>query len=151
MAVSRLAFLVPIIFWSLSFTDTPPGSDPASLPIPVDLISGLPFFARTSRPADWSWLGKPLPSLDRARKWGPLYDLRHADLSRIDLRNWSSICPYIAGLYALACQVKPDITPETFWKAALATGDLVSVTRETKTYIGRIVVPVRLIDSLKQP
>ena len=25
--------------------------------------------------------------------------------------------PYVAGLYALACQVKPDITPDEFRKA----------------------------------
>jgi hypothetical protein len=31
--------------------------------------------------------------------------------------------PYLAGLYALACQVRRDITPEQFWAAALATGD----------------------------
>jgi hypothetical protein len=36
--------------------------------------------------------------------------------------GWSWVTPYIAGLYALACQVKPDITPEVFWKTALETG-----------------------------
>jgi hypothetical protein len=34
--------------------------------------------------------------------------------------SWS--IPYIAGLYALACQVNPAITPEEFWAAAQATG-----------------------------
>ncbi|MEW6031804.1 MAG: S8 family serine peptidase [Bacillota bacterium] len=29
---------------------------------------------------------------------------------------------YLAGLYALACQVDPDITPSRFWQAAAATG-----------------------------
>lgn len=65
--------------------------------------------------------------------------------------GWSSVCPYIAGLYALACQVRPDVTPETFWKAALATGDPASVARGIKTYVGRIVDPGRLLESLRRP
>ena len=63
--------------------------------------------------------------------------------------GWSSLCPYIAGLYALACQVKPDITPEVFWKAGLATGDPMPVKKGEKTYAGKRVNPVRLIGSLK--
>jgi hypothetical protein len=31
--------------------------------------------------------------------------------------------PWTAGLYALACQVKPDIDPRLFWEKALETGD----------------------------
>jgi len=31
--------------------------------------------------------------------------------------------PWAAGLYALACQVRPDITPELFWEKAQETGD----------------------------
>jgi Subtilase family/Type II secretion system (T2SS), protein G len=41
--------------------------------------------------------------------------------------GWSWCVPYIAGLYALACQVKPDITPEIFWAKALETGDSVEI------------------------
>jgi hypothetical protein len=37
--------------------------------------------------------------------------------------GWSWSIPWLAGLYALSCQVKPDITPEIFWETALATGD----------------------------
>jgi Subtilase family len=33
--------------------------------------------------------------------------------------SWTT--PYIAGLYALACQVKPEVTPEIFWNAAEKT------------------------------
>jgi len=36
--------------------------------------------------------------------------------------GWSWVAPYLAGLYALACQVKPDVTPEQFWQKALETG-----------------------------
>ena len=35
--------------------------------------------------------------------------------------------PWIAGLYALACQVRPDVTPDLFWATALATGDSLEV------------------------
>ena len=63
--------------------------------------------------------------------------------------GWSSICPYVAGLYVLACQVKPDITPEVFWERALATGVPVTVQGEKRAYAGKRVDPVRLIDSLR--
>ncbi|MBN1938583.1 MAG: S8/S53 family peptidase [Candidatus Aminicenantes bacterium] len=39
--------------------------------------------------------------------------------------GWSWSIPYIAGLYALSCQVDPEITPEIFWAKALETGDTV--------------------------
>ncbi|MHB8094338.1 MAG: S8 family serine peptidase [Candidatus Aminicenantales bacterium] len=48
--------------------------------------------------------------------------------------GWSCSIPYIAGLYALACQVKPEITPEAFWTAALQTGDSI-------VFPGRRAVP----------
>jgi hypothetical protein len=36
--------------------------------------------------------------------------------------GWSWSIPYIAGLYALAAQVKPEVTPTEFWHAAARTG-----------------------------
>jgi hypothetical protein len=63
--------------------------------------------------------------------------------------GWSSLCPYVAGLYALACQVGPDITPKVFWSAALATGDPMPVMKGEKTYVGKRVNPIRLIESLR--
>jgi len=42
---------------------------------------------------------------------------------RVGGSSWTA--PWIAGLYALACQVDPGVTPEAFWKAALETGDSV--------------------------
>ncbi|MBP1659768.1 MAG: hypothetical protein H6P95_960, partial [Candidatus Aminicenantes bacterium] len=62
--------------------------------------------------------------------------------------GWSSIMPYIAGLYALACQVDPDITPEAFWKVALATGDPVPAKSDARTYGAKRVNPSRLIAAL---
>ncbi|MFB0516132.1 MAG: S8 family serine peptidase, partial [Candidatus Neomarinimicrobiota bacterium] len=36
--------------------------------------------------------------------------------------GWSWSVPYIAGVYALAAQVEPEITPERFWALAMKTG-----------------------------
>ena len=64
--------------------------------------------------------------------------------------GWSWCAPYIAGLYAMACQVDPEVTPTSFWKAALATGDTVTLSRDGKTYeFGKIVNPQKLIEALK--
>ena len=37
--------------------------------------------------------------------------------------GWSWCTPYIAGAYALACQVNSTLTPDQFWAAALKTGE----------------------------
>lgn len=58
--------------------------------------------------------------------------------------------PWVAGLYALACQVKPDVTFEEFMAAAQATARPVSITHEGKDYpYGRVVDPAALLDTLK--
>jgi len=65
--------------------------------------------------------------------------------------GWSWSVPYIAGLYALACQVKSDVTPEEFWKTALETGDTVELERNGRIYkLEKIVNPVKLIRKLKE-
>lgn len=64
--------------------------------------------------------------------------------------GWSWAIPYIAGLYALAAQVDPGITPERFWERAMATGD--SVRRKVsgaEIEFGPIVNPLRLIEALR--
>lgn len=64
--------------------------------------------------------------------------------------GWSSVEPYLAGLYAMCCQVKPDITPDIFWSTALKTGDTVEIKNEGKeTKTGKLINPVKLIASLK--
>jgi hypothetical protein len=60
--------------------------------------------------------------------------------------SWS--VPYVAGLYALACQVKPDITPEIFWKATMQTGTPFSDNSGNVKTVGKIVNPAALIESL---
>jgi hypothetical protein len=63
--------------------------------------------------------------------------------------GWSWSVPWISGLYALACQVKPGITPDQFWAAALKTGRTIQLHRENKTLnFGTIADPVALIASL---
>lgn len=62
--------------------------------------------------------------------------------------SWS--IPYVAGLYALSCQVDPDITPDEFWKVALTTGTTIDLEYNGKKLrLGKIVDPVKLMESLK--
>ena len=53
----------------------------------------------------------------------------------------SWVPPYVAGLYALACQVKPDITPEAFWSVAKETVEMAR--------LGPIINPGRLVEALR--
>jgi subtilisin family serine protease len=64
--------------------------------------------------------------------------------------GWSWSIPYLAGTYALAVQVKPDITPEEFWATALETGKTIQLTHEGKKYaFGAILDPQALIAALQ--
>lgn len=63
--------------------------------------------------------------------------------------SWS--IPYLAGMYALAAQVKPEITPEEFWKLAMETGQTIEILHEGQTYqLGPILDPVALIAALQR-
>lgn len=64
--------------------------------------------------------------------------------------GWSWVAPYLAGTYALAAQVKPDITSEVFWETALKTGKTVQIQHDGKSYeLGVILDPQALIAALK--
>ncbi len=64
--------------------------------------------------------------------------------------GWSWTIPYIAGVYALACQVKPDITYDEFWNIALETGNSININSNGYDYImEKIINPVGIIDRLK--
>ena len=64
--------------------------------------------------------------------------------------GWSWSTPYLAGMYALAVQVKSDITPEEFWDTALKTGKTTQLQHEGKEYeFGVILDPQALIAALK--
>jgi hypothetical protein len=63
--------------------------------------------------------------------------------------SWTA--PYLAGVYALACQVKPRITPEEFWSAALKTGRTIQIEHDGKQYsFGIILDPPALIAALQK-
>ena len=65
--------------------------------------------------------------------------------------GWSWSIPYIAGMYALAVQVKPTITPEEFWTTALETGKTTQLVHEGKEYsFGVILDPQALIAALQK-
>jgi len=63
--------------------------------------------------------------------------------------GWSWAIPYIAGLYALACQVDPSITPEVFWSSALKSGDIIQIEKNGQIYeLGKIANPLKLVETL---
>ncbi len=58
--------------------------------------------------------------------------------------------PWVAGLYALACQTKPEVTFEEFLTAAQATARPVSLRRDGADYpYGKAVDPAVLLEALK--
>jgi hypothetical protein len=64
--------------------------------------------------------------------------------------GWSWSIPYIAGVYALAVQVDPAITPERFWSLALETGRTIELEHNDEIVpLGPIIEPVALIDALE--
>ncbi|MCU0913831.1 MAG: S8/S53 family peptidase [Planctomycetes bacterium] len=64
--------------------------------------------------------------------------------------GYSWAVPYIAGVYALAAQVDPAITPEKFWALAVQTGRTIELKRRGMTRpLGPIVDPVRLIRAIQ--
>ena len=66
--------------------------------------------------------------------------------------GWSWSIPYIAGVYALAAQVRPDITPDVFWSTALRTGTTIEILHDGRTFsLGPILNPEELIAALRQP
>mgnify|MGYP001766081480 CR=1 FL=1 len=69
--------------------------------------------------------------------------------SRIGGQSWLE--PWMAGLYALACQVYPQVTPELFWSVGLETADAVKFSKGGKKYtLRKVVNPVKLIARLEK-
>lgn len=65
--------------------------------------------------------------------------------------GWSWAIPYLAGMYALAVQVDPAITPERFWALALETGRTIEVNHEGQAIpLGPILDPAALIQALQE-
>jgi hypothetical protein len=71
------------------------------------------------------------------------------DYVHYDSAGWSWSVPWIAGLYALACQVDPGITPGRFWDVAVRTGHTVQLRHENEDIpFGTIANPSQLIPAL---
>jgi len=65
--------------------------------------------------------------------------------------GWSWSIPYIAGIYALAAQVEPSVTPDRFWALALRTGRTVGLHRDGKEHrFGPILDAAELIAGLRR-
>ncbi len=68
---------------------------------------------------------------------------------RVGGLSWA--IPYIAGMYALAVQVKPDISSEEFWHSALNAGQSISLEHRNQKYsFGKIINPVALIEDIRK-
>jgi hypothetical protein len=66
--------------------------------------------------------------------------------------GWSWSVPYIAGVYVLACQVEPKMTPERFWELALKTGRTIQLEHDGEHVpFGPIIDPVALIEAIGRP
>ena len=62
--------------------------------------------------------------------------------------SWTA--PYVAGIYALACQIYPEITPEIFWSTALQTGRTIQIEHSGQQFpFGIILDPHALIVALQ--
>ena len=64
-------------------------------------------------------------------------------------KSWAT--PYVAGLYALVCQVKPDITYKEFWKLASTTSRTSNGIYEGESYEATYIVdPIALLNKLEK-
>jgi subtilisin family serine protease len=64
--------------------------------------------------------------------------------------GWSWSIPYIAGVYALAAQAQPSITPDQFWSLAMKTGRTIQLQHNGETIpFGPIIDPVALIAAIR--
>lgn len=69
-------------------------------------------------------------------------------LSRNGGLSWS--VPWCTGLYALCCQVKPDITPQEFIEAANSTAVTTEIEYNGKSYsFGKIINPEELLKQIQ--
>jgi len=120
--------------------ERPPLADPEQ----AGSYAGGIMFVRNAAGAPADFLQVPMDSRTLADPSGP----KDYYFSRIGGQSW--IVPWVAGLYALACQAKPAITPEQFWKAALETAGPIDFIRDGKKYtLAKVVNPVHLINKLR--
>ena len=103
------------------------------------------FWSGQRRFAPGERLLVPMDSRTTASPTGTKHYVYYAD------GGWSWSVPWIAGLYALACQARPQITPAIFWAEALKTGRTIRTRNGSKEMqFGTIVDPVALIERLQR-
>jgi hypothetical protein len=57
---------------------------------------------------------------------------------------------FIAGMYALALQIRPDLTPKDFWRLALESSTDIKITHNNKNYtFGPMINPAGLIQAIQ--
>ena len=65
--------------------------------------------------------------------------------------GYSWVAPYLAGLYALACQVNSNVTPDMFLKTIMKTGEYTTLTHDGRQYkLGPVANPQKLIEALRK-
>ncbi len=75
------------------------------------------------------------------------------DFAFYSVNDWNLQLPYAAGLYAMACQLKPSVTPEEFVERAVKNSDTMEIVNSAINYkykFKNIVCPLRLIEDFKQ-
>jgi len=64
-------------------------------------------------------------------------------------KSWA--IPWLAGMYALCCQVKPSITPDEFLQKTLASGNEIQAVVDGKQQlIKKVINPAALIEALRK-
>ncbi|ODU55396.1 MAG: hypothetical protein ABT01_06260 [Clostridium sp. SCN 57-10] len=85
----------------------------------------------------------------------PMNNRTYAGANRNDGYEYSQqgglswVMPYVSGLYALCCQVKPDITPDEFWQAVTETAYEQQVQNGAVVQTIRIVNPTELVANIE--
>ena len=107
------------------------------------LFTAKGFWARPSSPSGKSF-SVPMDSRTTASPAG----VDKYAFYRIGGMSWA--VPYVAGVYALAVQADPAITPERFWALAVRTGRTIELERNgARKPLGPILGPVRLIRAIR--
>ena len=92
---------------------------------------------------DMTWYAE---DVDRRTAASPAGEAEYAYFAEGGM-SWA--VPWVAGLYALACQVKPEVTYEEFLEAARSTTRPVSARKGGAEYpYGKVVNPAALLEAL---
>jgi hypothetical protein len=130
----------PIRFMGLGRSPLADPDDPASYG------PGM-FWAKSYFANPAAWAGIILAPMDARATAGPT-GLSDYAYYRVGGLSW--VVPYLVGVYALGLQVRPELTPEDFYRAALATGSRVTVVEGGKSFsLGPIINPATLVASLR--